>query len=633
MGTFVTSQTTALTDLLPDGEKSTAPGVSLRPGWSYDNVLRASEVNNLANALLDVRTALRTRVDVTNYGATGDGATDDTAAIQAALDAAHAAGGGVVYFPPGTYIIAPTTTARLVLYDDLSIEGDGEASVLKVKDDAGDYATIFGAVDDSTALNNVRLRNLKIDQNATGNTTCAITTASTKAQNVLRVYLGANIQVDGVSFDPCTGVNTIVANGSTVRQVSVRGCYFRFLRGTSAAAYDNSAVYIHGNEWVVAECRFRSGAAVSEARTAIEVHGCIGAVSDNSIRDYRNGIYLVSQSSTDTLLDAHSVSCVGNVLYDVNAGIVLWALTGVTYRGVDVAGNVVYVNDADHAQATHYGIAFCRDTGGLVNGNFDAVNISDNVVVFQSEETNRYSGGDTGGLILYCQGSISNVVVANNTIKNAAAQGFRLHSSTGTASGVVVKDNTFMDAGNNSLATVRAAVVVAGTVTSSSFDGNTIIDTGSPALNGSYSWNIVAGAGSSFYFDTQTNRIFKASTSMMSAAYTAFASESSVVDNGNMAAGGTLTPRADRGARRHLIGIATAVGATTLAAPSHGVPGQRLTYHIKNTSGGAGLTITWAAAYKRSTWANPATGYGVMIEFEYDGTNWWERSKTGDVAN
>ncbi len=48
----------------------------------------------------------RPRVDVTAYGAKGDGATDDTAAIQAAINAAcqpaSTNGGGVVYFPPST---------------------------------------------------------------------------------------------------------------------------------------------------------------------------------------------------------------------------------------------------------------------------------------------------------------------------------------------------------------------------------------------------------------------------------------------------------------------------------------------------------------------------------------------------
>lgn len=38
-----------------------------------------------------------------SYGAAGDGSHDDAPAIQAALDAAHAAGGGWVLVPPGTY--------------------------------------------------------------------------------------------------------------------------------------------------------------------------------------------------------------------------------------------------------------------------------------------------------------------------------------------------------------------------------------------------------------------------------------------------------------------------------------------------------------------------------------------------
>jgi polygalacturonase len=42
--------------------------------------------------------------DVRQYGATGDGKTLDTRAIQAAIDAAATAGGGVVLFPAGSYL-------------------------------------------------------------------------------------------------------------------------------------------------------------------------------------------------------------------------------------------------------------------------------------------------------------------------------------------------------------------------------------------------------------------------------------------------------------------------------------------------------------------------------------------------
>jgi hypothetical protein len=44
-------------------------------------------------------------VSVKDFGAVGDGVTDDTAAINLAIDAVGSAGGGTVYFPAGTYIV------------------------------------------------------------------------------------------------------------------------------------------------------------------------------------------------------------------------------------------------------------------------------------------------------------------------------------------------------------------------------------------------------------------------------------------------------------------------------------------------------------------------------------------------
>jgi hypothetical protein len=59
--------------------------------------------------------------NVVHYGATGDGTTDDTAAIQSAIDSALAAGGGIVFFPAGgTYIVS-----QLNVSEGLIIEGYG----------------------------------------------------------------------------------------------------------------------------------------------------------------------------------------------------------------------------------------------------------------------------------------------------------------------------------------------------------------------------------------------------------------------------------------------------------------------------------------------------------------------------
>jgi hypothetical protein len=72
--------------------------------------------------------------NVKDYGAVGDGAADDTVAIQDAIDAASAAGGGVIYVPPGDYLISAETSGQRwgIQLDDhnLILQGAGFLSSL-----------------------------------------------------------------------------------------------------------------------------------------------------------------------------------------------------------------------------------------------------------------------------------------------------------------------------------------------------------------------------------------------------------------------------------------------------------------------------------------------------------------------
>ncbi|MFO1488387.1 MAG: glycosyl hydrolase family 28 protein [Verrucomicrobiota bacterium] len=60
-----------------------------------------------------------TTFNVTNFGALGDGMATNTAAIQAAINAASQAGGGLVKIPPGVYLSGPIKLANQI---DLHLE-------------------------------------------------------------------------------------------------------------------------------------------------------------------------------------------------------------------------------------------------------------------------------------------------------------------------------------------------------------------------------------------------------------------------------------------------------------------------------------------------------------------------------
>ena len=76
-----------------------------------------------------VRDKLDEVISVKDFGAVGEGVTDDRAAIQAAIDHASSLGGGFVDFPAGTFLIGST----LLLPSKVILRGQGRAgTVIKV---------------------------------------------------------------------------------------------------------------------------------------------------------------------------------------------------------------------------------------------------------------------------------------------------------------------------------------------------------------------------------------------------------------------------------------------------------------------------------------------------------------------
>lgn len=95
--------------------------------------------------------------NVVNYGAVANDNVDDKNAIGAAVNAAIAAGGGVVYFPAGIYLCNTLTYTGL---KNVSFEGDGFNSIVKAIPASQRIMKLVNPVD-------VSFRNIAFDANGT----------------------------------------------------------------------------------------------------------------------------------------------------------------------------------------------------------------------------------------------------------------------------------------------------------------------------------------------------------------------------------------------------------------------------------------------------------------------------------
>lgn len=153
--------------------------------------------------------------DVTqNYsggsGADPTGSTDATVAIQHYIDTASAAGGGVVWFPPGTYLVADGTA--LTLKSNVELRSPSNASSILVNNSGTTANTMITAV---SAATNIAIRNLGFSGNTIN--------ASPPAPPVISLSGSSWVRIQNCAFTKNTGPTISLSN---VTDCSITGCSF-----------------------------------------------------------------------------------------------------------------------------------------------------------------------------------------------------------------------------------------------------------------------------------------------------------------------------------------------------------------------------------------------------------------------
>jgi hypothetical protein len=163
--------------------------------------------------------------NVLEYGADKTGVvtgTENNTAFQNAIDAAHAAGGGVVLVPDGNYQFSAIDYARdsaalygahcFKLKDNVILRGESQRAVLKVKNGAYGGGAFFRVISsrDATKLSNAAIENLTIDGNR------ANQPGSVQCNNI---YLEALLNVRVLN------VWSINANGNAIMVIGATDAY------------------------------------------------------------------------------------------------------------------------------------------------------------------------------------------------------------------------------------------------------------------------------------------------------------------------------------------------------------------------------------------------------------------------
>ncbi|MHB8644410.1 MAG: glycosyl hydrolase family 28-related protein [Thermomicrobiales bacterium] len=420
-------------------------------------------------------------LDVRQYGAMGNGTTDDTAAIQAAINALPAAGGAVM-FPPGTYIVAPKKTVGIVIRSNLRLVGAGAASVLKIKAHLGDWQRLLSPRDLSESVENFAVEDLAFDANILNNSESVISeTKNQTYQTFVHVTSGKNLTVRRCRFAPYSGVWAVSFEGQAVDTCAVTDSYFQFVMRDGNPDYDNSAVYVEGKNYVFSGNTFTSVPSPQRgARACMETHGGPAEVFNNSATGYQTllnivGSYFAGGSPGD-------VACHDNTCTDALQGIMLWPTLPNNLKNVTVMNNTINIAQMKHGAVDTAGIYILFST--QAKGQAGNITIAQNTIRFEDEGAGR--SGDfyynSSGIGLHNLGGVSGVVIDRNTIALAPAAGIAIglpEPGKRAFDAVKVTNNTITNPGQNLgfPDAFRAGVLVNSSASNIEIRGNTIADT------------------------------------------------------------------------------------------------------------------------------------------------------------
>lgn len=247
--------------------------------------------------------------NVKAYGAIGNGITDDTAAVQAAINASAAVNGGVCFFPPGVYVVSGLTVTSGV-----TIQGVNSQN--------------FYSVDNVPNMNTCSM--LKLKAASTSPILSPVNDAAWQV-NVFDMAFDGNGIALGSSGTKATCINLPDAGSPQGRFWNITRCYFTHCGGTGS---DNSCAVYVGNmnmACLMRDCYLLNSMASSTGTDGVVWYGSDGIMDNVWIAKFARTGLGYSGGAND--LDLY-----------VNGGAVYWCSTGISVGGGGLVLNNVSID-------------------------------------------------------------------------------------------------------------------------------------------------------------------------------------------------------------------------------------------------------------------------------------------------
>lgn len=208
-----------------------------------------ADFGGFASNIYDVKTDSRLALK-----AVGDGTTDDTLAIQAAINTANTAGGGVVHLPAGVYRVATFGGTGggvgLTLKSNVVLRGAGQSSTTLALEAPPTVSTTTGMISLASGASVMGIADLTIQSTTqiTGSGTYPVITTAANSNRffVLNVTIdGMNWAKGGIRLNTTSGGGGLLVSGCTIKNLR-RDAYAIFTKDYGSAPNRTRDVHIRG---------------------------------------------------------------------------------------------------------------------------------------------------------------------------------------------------------------------------------------------------------------------------------------------------------------------------------------------------------------------------------------------------